>query len=62
MQGQQHFEDLRDVPGEDVEEDNPDDVPVEDAPQQDDGEPSYGLLHGPGPLRKHREVDPHLRQ
>eukprot|EP00439_Symbiodinium_sp_Y106_P077691 s2610_g16.t1 len=62
VQGQQHFEDLRDVPGEDVEEDNPDDVPVEDAPQQDDGEPSYGLLHGPGPLRKHREVDPHLRQ
>ena len=47
VQGQQHFDDLRD---EDIEEDNPEDVLVEDAPQQDDGEPSYGLLDGPGPL------------
>ena len=41
IQGQQQFEDLRDVPGEDI---------VEDTPVDEGEGPSYGLLDGPEPL------------
>ena len=52
----QNFEDLRGVPEGDAEEQEPDDVDVE-PPQEDDDEPSYGLLDGPGPLASIFEND-----
>eukprot|EP00439_Symbiodinium_sp_Y106_P049993 s5218_g6.t1 len=52
----QNFEDLRGVPGEGADEQEPEDVDVE-PPQEDDDGPSYGLLDGPGPLASIFEND-----
>ena len=52
----QNFEDLRGVPEGDAEVQEPDDVDVE-PPQEDDDEPSYGLLDGPSPLASIFEND-----
>eukprot|EP00439_Symbiodinium_sp_Y106_P048297 s2973_g6.t1 len=52
----QNFEDLRGVPEEDADERQAEGVDVE-PPQEDDDEPSYGLLDGPGPLASIFEND-----
>ena len=52
----QNFEDLRGVPDGDADEHQVEDADVE-PPQEDDDEPSYGLLDGPGPLASIFEDD-----